>query len=135
MVRFEFGFLKAFWLKTGSVATFFDPHKPKLRHRQGTLQELHEITTNLSDEDFPLLNAMSLPVYPRNLYIPCQFGSVASHEVAQSRVPSHYETTFEVPGVKSILEWCVIGGRGAISPFHINSDGLGMAVVILEGSK
>jgi hypothetical protein len=101
-------------------------------HRQGTLRELHEITTNLSDEDCPPLNTMSLPVYPRNLYIPYQFGSVASHEVAQSRVPSHYETTFEVPG---ILEWCVIGGRGAISPFHIDSDGLGTAVVVLEGSK
>lgn len=33
------------------------------------------------------------------------------------------------------MEWCVIGGRGAISPFHMDSEGLGSVVVVLEGSK
>ena len=93
------------------------------------------MTTSLLTEDCPPLNAISLPVHPRNLYIPCQFGSVASHEVAQSRLPSAYETTFKVSDVKSLMEWCLIGGRGAISPFHIDSDGLATVVVVLEGSK
>jgi hypothetical protein len=135
MVRFEFGCLKVFQLKMVSVGTLLDPLKPELRHHQGTLRELHEITTTLSNEDCPPLNAISLPVYQRNLYVPCRFGSVASHEVAQSRVPSDYETAFEVPAVKSVLEWCLIGGRGAVSPFHMDSDGLGAVVVVLEGSK
>ena len=60
---------------------------------------------------------------------------MASHEVAQSRVPWSYETKFEVPNVKSQMEWSLIGGRSAISPFHIDSDGLGSVVVVLEGSK
>lgn len=33
------------------------------------------------------------------------------------------------------MEWSLIGGRGAISPFHIDSEGLGTVVVVLEGSK
>jgi hypothetical protein len=33
------------------------------------------------------------------------------------------------------LEWSLIGGKGAISPFHIDSDGFGTVVVVLEGSK
>lgn len=33
------------------------------------------------------------------------------------------------------MEWSLIGGRGAISPFHVDSDGLGTVVVIVEGSK
>lgn len=60
---------------------------------------------------------------------------MASHEVAQSRVPSQYESVFEVSGVKSLMDWCLIGSRGAISPFHIDSDGLATVVVVLEGSK
>ena len=119
----------------GSVATLFDHQNPELRHHQGTLRELHTMTTTLSNDDCPPLNAISLPVHPRNLFIPCQFGSVASHEVAQSRVPSNYEARFEVSGVKSLMEWCLIGGRGAISPFHVDCDGLGTVVVVLEGSK
>jgi hypothetical protein len=55
--------------------------------------------------------------------------------VAQSRLPSDYETKFEVPDVKSHMEWSLIGGKGAISPFHVDSDGFGTAVVVLEGSK
>ena len=46
-----------------------------------------------------------------------------------------YEMKFEVPNVKSQMEWSLIGGRGAISPFHADSDGLGTVVVVLEGSK
>jgi hypothetical protein len=119
-----------------SVATLFDHDKPELRHHQGTLRDFHEMTTTLSNEDCPPLNAISLPVYPRNLYIPCQFGSVASHEVAQSRVGyDEYEMAFEVSGVKALMEWALIGSRGAISPFHVDSDGLGTVVVVLEGSK
>lgn len=130
-----FYILKVIRLKMRSVATLFDHQNPELRHHQGTLRELHAMTTTLSNDDCPPLNAISLPVHPRNLFIPCQFGSLASHEVAQSRVPPNYEARFEVSGVKSLMEWCLIGGRGAISPFHVDSDGLGTVVVVLEGSK
>src|SRR5882757_4231094 len=118
-----------------SVGSFFDPHNPELRHHQGTLREFYEITSTLSSEDCPPLNAISLPVHPRTLYIPCQFGSLASHEVAQSRVPPQYETTFGVSGVKSKMEWCLIGGQGAVSPFHMDSDGHGTALIVLKGGK
>ena len=87
------------------------------------------------DEEFPPLNAISLPADQRNLHIPCQFGSFASHEVAQSRLPSEYKAKFDVSDLKSKLEWSLIGGRGAISPVHIDSDGLATVVVVLEGSK
>ena len=33
------------------------------------------------------------------------------------------------------MEWSLIGARGVISPFHIDSDGLGTVVIVLEGSK
>lgn len=102
---------------------------------QGTLRDLHKITTTLSSEECPPLNAISLPAHRRNLYVPPQFGSVASHEVAQSRLPPDYETTFEVPDMKSQMEWSLVGGKGTISPFHIDSVGLGTVVVVLEGSK
>ena len=118
-----------------SVGTLFNHKNPELQHHQGTLWEFHEITTTLSNEDCPPLNIISLPVHQRNLYVPCQFGSMASHEVAQSHVPSEYETMFDVCGVKSLMEWCLVGSRGAISPFHVDSEGLGSVVVILEGSK
>ena len=84
---------------------------------------------------FPPLNALSLPAKHRNLYVPGHFGSLASHEVAQSRLPLKYETEFDVPELKSQLEWTIIGGKGAISPFHMDSDGLGTVVVVQEGSK
>lgn len=32
------------------------------------------------------------------------------------------------------MEWSIIGGKGAISPFHIATEGLGTLVVVLEGS-
>lgn len=67
--------------------------------------------------------------------MPGQFGSFASHEVAQSRLPSAYETTFGIPELKSKLEWSLVGGKGAISPFHVDSDGFATVIVVLEGSK
>jgi hypothetical protein len=88
-----------------------------------------------SNRSFPPLNALSLPATHRNLTVPCQFGSLASHEVAQSRVPSAYERTFEVANLRSKLEWSLVGGKGAISPFHVDPDGLATVVVVLEGSK
>ena len=33
------------------------------------------------------------------------------------------------------MEWSLIEGRGAISPFYVDSVGLGTVVVVLEGSK
>ena len=67
--------------------------------------------------------------------MPCQFGSFASHEVAQSRLPREYEETFQVPDLRSNVEWSLIGSRGAISPFHIDSEGFGTVVSVLHGSK
>ena len=128
-------FLKSTLAKLRSVSTHNHPHKPELRHHQGTLREFHMMTTTLSNEDCPPLNAISLPSYQRNLYIPCQFGSFASHEVARSRLPSLYETRFKVPDTKSYMEWSLIGSKGAISPFHVDSEGFGTVIVVLEGSK
>ena len=105
------------------------------RHRRATLREFHQMVTTLSSEDCPPINAISLPARHRNLQIPCKFGSFASHEVAQSRLPSRYESAFQVPEVKSQMEWSLVGGTGAISPFHMDSDGFGTAVTVLEGSK
>lgn len=93
------------------------------------------MTTTLSNEDCPPLNAISLPAYRRNLYVPPQFGSIASHEVAQSRLPLNYGTVFDIPDVKSKMEWSLIGGKGSISPFHVDPEGFGTVVVVLEGSK
>ena len=67
--------------------------------------------------------------------IPPQFSSVASHEVAQSRVPTQYETVFNIPDIKPQMEWSLIGSRGAISPLHTDSDGLGTLIIVLNGSK
>jgi hypothetical protein len=117
------------------VSSLVNPHKPAIRHRQGTLREFHKMTTPDSNERFPPLNALSLPANHRNLTVPCQFGSLASHEVAQSRVPSAYEAAFDVPNLRSKMEWSLVGGEGAISPFHLDSDGLCTVVLVLEGSK
>lgn len=124
-----------FFLKCFSVSTKCDPHKPEIRHHQGTLWELHTLTTTLSNDDCPPLNAISLPAFRRNLYIPDQFGSLATHEVAQSRLGPKYEAMFEVPDLQTHLEWSLIGTKGTVSPFHIDSEGLGTVVVVLEGSK
>ena len=60
---------------------------------------------------------------------------MASHEVAQSRVPPDYERRFDIPDIKPLMEWSLIGSKGTISPLHADSDGLGTVVVVLEGSK
>lgn len=127
--------MKPVLLKPLSVLSRINPLKPELRHHQATLREFHSMTTTLSKEDCPPLNAISLPAYRRNLYIPPQFGSIASHEVAQSRLPSNYATVFDVPDVKSKMEWSLVGGKGSISPFHVDPEGFGTVVVVLEGSK
>lgn len=93
------------------------------------------MTTSDSNEEYPPLNALSLPADVRNLNIPCQFGSLASHEVAQSRLPTQYRTRFDVPALRAKLEWSLVAGKGAISPFHVDSDGLATVVTVLEGSK
>ena len=99
------------------------------------LRQFYAITTNLLSEDCLPINTILLPGHQRNLFIPCQFGSMASHEVAQSRIPSNYGAVFEAPDTKLHTEWSLIGGKGAISPFHVDPEGLGTAVVALEGRK
>lgn len=110
-------------------------HYPERRLHRGCLRDLYNLTQNLSNDECPPLNAISLPAYRRNLYIPPQFGSFASHEVAQSRLPERYEAAFAVPDVKPRMEWSLIGSRGTVSPLHVDSEGLGTAIVVLEGSK
>ena len=106
--------------------------RPDRCHHQGTLRDLHKIATTMPEEERPPLNAISLPTSQRNLYIPSQFGSVASHEVTQSWMPPGYDTTFKVPDLRGHMEWSLIGSRGAISPFHVDSVGLGTVVVVLD---
>jgi hypothetical protein len=60
---------------------------------------------------------------------------MASHEVAQMRLPSQYAAVFNVPGTKAHMEWSLIGARGVISPFHMDSEGLVTVAIILRGSK
>jgi hypothetical protein len=60
---------------------------------------------------------------------------MASHEIAQSRLPSFYEDLFKVPEVNSQMEWSIIGSRNVVSPFHIDAEGFATALVVLEGSK
>lgn len=81
------------------------------------------------------MNAISLPAFRRCPHTPSKFTSLASHEVAQSRVPTKYEKVFEVPDIRAHMEWSLIGTRGTVSPLHVDSDGLGTVVVILDGSK
>jgi hypothetical protein len=123
------------YIESPSVSSKFDPHDPLLRHHQGTLRDLYNVSTSFSNDECPPLNAISLPANHRNLHYPCQFGSLASHEIAQSRLPSEYETFFEVPNLQPHMEWSLIGTKGAVSPIHVDSDGLGTVVAILEGSK
>ena len=127
--------LSSVLLKLGSVSTTLDPEKPEHCHHQGTLWDFYKITTSIPEDEHPPLNAISLPASWRNLYIPSQFGSVASHEVAQSCMPPGYDAKFKVPSLKGHMEWSLIRGKGAISPFHVDSVGLGTVVVVLEGSK
>lgn len=111
-----------------------DPHNPVCGHHQGTLRDLYKVAQDFSDE-CPPLNAISLPAYRRNLYIPPRFGALASHEVAQSRVGQGYDNMFNVPDIKHVMEWSLIGTRGTVSPLHADSEGLGTVVVVLDGSK
>jgi hypothetical protein len=134
-VRFGVPSVKRVLSKPGSVSTKVHPLKPDLRQHQGTLRDLHNITTSLSNDECPPLNAISLPALARSSYVPCQFASLASHEIAQTRVLPEYQTAFEVPDVKSHVEWSLIGTRGTVSPFHLDSEGLGTVVVVLKGSK
>ena len=124
-----------FRLKSSSVSTLNHPHEPDYRLHEGTLWDFYRLTSTLSNEECPPINALSLPSRRRNLFIPCQFGSFASHEVAQSRLPPEYEEAFQVPNIRSDMEWSIIGGRGVISPFHLDTEGFGTVVVVLEGSK
>ena len=111
------------------------PNVVNCRLHHGTLQEIHTMMTGYGNEDCPPLNAISLPSNKRNLHIPCQYGSIASYEVARSHLPSTYKTMFEVPDVRSHMKWSLIGGKGSISPFHIDSEGFGTSIMVLEGNK
>jgi hypothetical protein len=93
------------------------------------------MSTSPSSEEYPPLNAIALPGHKRNLHIPCQYGSLASHEVAQSRMSDEYEDAFKVPNVRQHMEWSLIGTRGSISPLHADSEGLNTEVLVLKGSK
>ena len=135
MVRMAKLLLYLILFKFCLVSTKKDTHKPEQQLHRGTLRELHNMTETFSNEECPPLNAISLPVYHRNLYIPPQFGSVASHEVAQLWVPTQYEMVFNVPDIKPQMDWSLIGSRGAIIPLHMDSDGLGTLIVVLNGSK
>jgi len=117
------------------VSTKVDPNNPSLLQHKGTLRELYNFTIGPLVEECPPLNALSLPAHRRNLFIPCQFASLASHEVAQSRVPSSYEDMFQVPDINSEMKWSLVGSKGAISQFHVDAEGMGTAIVVLEGSK
>lgn len=127
--------IKRICLTFSSVMSKADPLNAECQFHQGTLRELHGLTQTLSEDECPPLNAISLPASHRNLFIPPQFGSLASHEVAQSRVSDHYETAFDVPKIRGQLEWSLIGSRGTISPLHVDSEGFGAVIVVLEGSK
>lgn len=112
-----------------------DPFNPELRHFKGTLRDIYEITTTFPEETCPPLNAISLPAGFRNLLVPSQWECIASHELAQSRVPVSYATIFDVPDTRPHTEWSLIGGKDAISSLHIDCEGFGTVVVVLEGSK
>jgi hypothetical protein len=109
--------------------------KPDVRHLQGTLRDLFRITTTFPSEKCPPLNAISLPTTFRTHLVPSKWESIASHEVAQSRVPDSYVTRFEVPDIRQKTEWSLIGGKDTISSMHIDSEGFATLVIVLEGSK
>jgi hypothetical protein len=117
------------------AAHYTDPSRPEVRHFQGTLRDLYEITTKFPADKCPVLNAISLPASFRNVIIPSKWGSVASHELAQSRVPASYATLFNVPHTREDTEWSLIGGKDAISPIHLDSEGCATLILVLEGSK
>ena len=106
-----------------------------MRHFQGTLRDLFEITTTFPADACPPLNAISLPAAFRNLLVPSKWECIASHELAQSRVPASYRTLFNVPHTREQTEWLLIGSKDAISSMHIDAEGFAMLIVVLEGSK
>lgn len=111
------------------------PSRPDLRHFEGTLRDFFEITTTFPAHTCPPLNAISLPVAYRNLLVPSKWECIASHELAQTRVPASYATLFDVPDTRPHTEWSLIGGKDAISSLHVDSEGFGTVVNVLEGSK
>jgi hypothetical protein len=50
-------------------------------------------------------------------------------------LPSSYAGIFDVPDMKPHTEWSLIDGKGSISPFYVDSEGLATVVVVLEDSK
>ena len=42
---------------------------------------------------------------------------------------------FDVPDTRHYTEWSLIGGKNSISSMHIDSEGFGTIVFVLEGSK
>lgn len=109
--------------------------KPEVRHFQGTLRDVYDITSTFPPETCPPLNAISLPAAVRNLLVPSKWDAIASHELAQSRVPVSYATLFDVPDTRKHTEWSLVGGKDAISSMHVDSEGFGTLVIVLEGRK
>ena len=106
-----------------------------MRHFQGTLRDLFEITTTFPADACPPLNAISLPAAFRNLLVPSKWECIASHELAQSHVPALYRTLFNVPHTREQTEWSLIGSKDAISSMHIDAEGFATLIMVLEGSK
>lgn len=71
----------------------------------------------------------------RTLFLPSQWGSIASHEVAQSRAPKTYTSVFDVPDLRDDIHWALVGAKRAFSPLHIDPEGFGTLVHVLYGSK
>ena len=126
---------KCFYSLLFKVANYIDPCNPDTRHFQGTLCEIHHITTTFPSDSCPPVNAISLPTSFRNLIVPSQWDAISLHELAQSRVPPSYSTTFCVPDMQPHTEWSLIGGKDAVISMHMDTEGFGTVVVVLEGTK
>lgn len=118
-----------------TAAHYVHPSRPEVRQFQGSLRELFDITTTYPTDSCPPLNAISLPSPFRNHLIPSQWDCIASHELAQSRVSASYATVFNVQDTRKHTEWSLVGGKDAISPMHVDSEGFGTVIVVLHGSK
>jgi hypothetical protein len=55
--------------------------------------------------------------------------------MVQSRIPAPYATLFNIPGIRKLTEWSLIGGKDAISSMHVDAEGFATLVLVLEGSK
>jgi hypothetical protein len=77
-------------------------------------------------------NLAGLPAkkfYLESMWNPCfHVDSMWNHLESMGEV-------FKVPDIRVHMEWSLIGTRGTVSPLHVESDGLGTVVVILDGSK